>query len=450
MQRWLCGGLLMALLVAPIATQTAGAGPAQLEDSTLSDFDVCYATLGNRGPDAGSLVIVDLETGAGTLVGPTGISGEFSDRGVPALAVRLSGELYAMDIGASSNLYRIDAFTGNATFVGATGLTSPPAIAFNRKGALFAIDAEGDLYTVDRFTAAATFVGATGVYMKGMAFDPITGDLWGSDARGNLYVIDPKKGATRLIGNTGMPPSPDMCFSTGGTLYAASGGGLSVNNLITIDMATGVGTVVGSIGFASLSGMGLRHDLPTPATLQAFDARWSADRVEVMWSLIDIVGELSFDIARVSEQTGRISVVNNAPVTRLGGEFVFEDLETEPDQTYRYRVAVNEDNSLVTSFEVSVRTPGAVLSLAQNYPNPFNPNTTIVFSVEREQRVTLAVYDVAGRAVATLLDKRMRPGTHAEQWNGRGRNGSSVAAGVYFIRMTAGSRSLVRKAVLVK
>ena len=86
----------------------------------------------------------------------------------------------------------------------------------------------------------------------------------------------------------------------------------------------------------------------------------------------------------------------------------------------------------------------------QNYPNPFNPVTVLSFTIDREEHVTLAVYDISGRLVRTLVDRRMRAGAYAEEWDGRDQNGNPVASGVYLYRLKTGNRALTRKAILLK
>jgi hypothetical protein len=90
--------------------------------------------------------------------------------------------------------------------------------------------------------------------------------------------------------------------------------------------------------------------------------------------------------------------------------------------------------------------------LQQNYPNPFNPTTTIKFSVGSASgrmgepaRTTLKVYDVLGREVVTLVDEPKHPGAYTVTWDA-----STVPSGVYFVRLTAGSFSQTRKAVVMK
>ena len=89
-------------------------------------------------------------------------------------------------------------------------------------------------------------------------------------------------------------------------------------------------------------------------------------------------------------------------------------------------------------------------ALLPAYPNPFNPETTIRYELAARSHVTLRVYDVSGAVVRTLVDESKGAGSYALQWNGKDDHGSSVASGVYFYRITAGSFSDVRKMTLVK
>ncbi len=90
--------------------------------------------------------------------------------------------------------------------------------------------------------------------------------------------------------------------------------------------------------------------------------------------------------------------------------------------------------------------------LAPNSPNPFNPSTTISFSVggERSLPARLAVYDIRGALVRTLLDELVEPGTRRLEWDGRDGYGRRLSSGVYFLRLNAGSYSGVRKMILLK
>lgn len=77
--------------------------------------------------------------------------------------------------------------------------------------------------------------------------------------------------------------------------------------------------------------------------------------------------------------------------------------------------------------------------LRQNYPNPFNPRTTIRYALPRSERAHLAIFDVQGRLVATLKDGIQPAGEHAVEWDGRNRQGASVASGVYLYQLSTES-----------
>ena len=88
--------------------------------------------------------------------------------------------------------------------------------------------------------------------------------------------------------------------------------------------------------------------------------------------------------------------------------------------------------------------------LAQNVPNPFNPSTTIAFGLKERSRVSLRIYDAAGRLVATLLDGTRPAGRYSIEWDGRGADGVNAASGVYFYRLRAGTFEETKKMILLR
>lgn len=94
--------------------------------------------------------------------------------------------------------------------------------------------------------------------------------------------------------------------------------------------------------------------------------------------------------------------------------------------------------------------PEAGLRLGQSYPNPFSPSTTIRYSLPARSHVRLGVYDVAGREVAVIQDGVQTAGSHEARWDGAGRDGMPLGAGVYFVRLDAGGETRTSKTMLVK
>src|SRR5690606_23738549 len=97
-----------------------------------------------------------------------------------------------------------------------------------------------------------------------------------------------------------------------------------------------------------------------------------------------------------------------------------------------------------TAGEAAPELPSSA-ALAQNYPNPFNPSTSIPFTLDRAQRVRLAVYDVLGREVAVLVDGVQPAGTHRAAFDAAG-----LASGVYVYRLRTGAGTLTRTMTLVE
>ena len=95
-------------------------------------------------------------------------------------------------------------------------------------------------------------------------------------------------------------------------------------------------------------------------------------------------------------------------------------------------------------------TTPLVFSLDQNYPNPFNPTTTIAFSIAKKGPVKMQLFDIDGRLVKTLVDEEMAPGQYKVVWNGENRSGSTVASGVYFVRLRAASFESTKKMLLIR
>ena len=76
--------------------------------------------------------------------------------------------------------------------------------------------------------------------------------------------------------------------------------------------------------------------------------------------------------------------------------------------------------------------------------------TTIGFTMPERSRAILAIYDVNGKRVRTLLDEMVEEGRQERVWDGKDASGSPVSSGMYFYRLTNGDRTLARKMILVK
>lgn len=92
----------------------------------------------------------------------------------------------------------------------------------------------------------------------------------------------------------------------------------------------------------------------------------------------------------------------------------------------------------------------APIALYQNHPNPFTLSTTIAFTLRRPGHVTLAVYNIQGRLIRTLVDEATYEGDHTVAWDGADEFGAEVAAGVYMYRLAYEEHEETRKMILVR
>lgn len=92
----------------------------------------------------------------------------------------------------------------------------------------------------------------------------------------------------------------------------------------------------------------------------------------------------------------------------------------------------------------------AAFALVRNFPNPFNPRTTIRYSIPKNDKVEIAIYNVTGEWVRTIESGEQIAGEHKVEWDGRDASGMEVSSGVYFYRMRAGDEVSWNRMTLVK
>ncbi|MCF7911195.1 MAG: T9SS type A sorting domain-containing protein [Candidatus Cloacimonetes bacterium] len=88
--------------------------------------------------------------------------------------------------------------------------------------------------------------------------------------------------------------------------------------------------------------------------------------------------------------------------------------------------------------------------LMANYPNPFNPETTFSFSLPQAANIELAVYNIKGAKVKTIVSGYLEAGNHDKVWNGRDESNNQVSSGVYFYKLKTERHTTTKKCVLMK
>ncbi|MBS4028304.1 MAG: T9SS type A sorting domain-containing protein, partial [Ignavibacteriales bacterium] len=115
----------------------------------------------------------------------------------------------------------------------------------------------------------------------------------------------------------------------------------------------------------------------------------------------------------------------------------------------RYKIVPRTNSDFIDVMHVGVLEREQTLPegfvLHQNYPNPFNPSSNIRFAIASSDFVSLKIFDVLGREVATLVNETLEAGTYTAKWNATG-----VPSGMYFYRLSSGTNTETKKMVLLK
>jgi uncharacterized repeat protein (TIGR01451 family) len=140
---------------------------------------------------------------------------------------------------------------------------------------------------------------------------------------------------------------------------------------------------------------------------------------------------------------------------KTGETMMIKYWDASEDVNYKTIITVEEGSeqlgeSVLTkvSLEVDLSSSSALpttYSLDQNYPNPFNPTTKIKFALPEEQQVQIKIYDIIGKVVDVLIERKMKAGYHEIEFNAQ-----DIASGVYFYRIKAGDFVNVKKMVVLK
>lgn len=149
-----------------------------------------------------------------------------------------------------------------------------------------------------------------------------------------------------------------------------------------------------------------------------------------------------------------ITISNISKSSSKEAEIEFDVLSEAPiNNMDTLKFLLSNENGDSWSKEIILEyTPPKVYALFQNYPNPFNPSTTIKYSLPMVEtrrgvspQVTLKIYDILGREVATLVNKKQQPGNYEVIFNA-----SHLSSGTYFYRLISGDFSKTKKFILLK
>ncbi len=243
---------------------------------------------------------------------------------------------------------------------------------------------------------------------------------------------------------------PTKMIISASKVYLADGGLYGSGNLWTAGLNT-------SFNFAEYSDS---SPLSTPKIWPPDDSTGVITNPTLDWQ--DVLGAQSYNLQVSTASTGGTmahtqSVVIDTSVAT--SSFTVPEGRLSPNTAYQWHYqSVYSDSTgdwtpehrFTTGTGTPIEHIGSGLpqkvTLSQNYPNPFNPSTVIRFELPRATQTKLVIYNVLGQQVAVLVNnERLQTGSHLYRWNA-----SSYASGVYFYRLTAGNRRVVKSMVLIK
>jgi hypothetical protein len=164
-----------------------------------------------------------------------------------------------------------------------------------------------------------------------------------------------------------------------------------------------------------------------------------------------LIAKYHLTVAEISDPVNPITIAEHA-------DDFGETWDEAADDQFIYANG-NDDRFSEGAFEI-FRLPALGVNnnsskLPQNmtlssYPNPFNPATTISFTLPSAGQARLEVFDILGRNVKTLADRKFEAGEHAIVWDGTDENGIDASSGVYFYRLSTDGCRATQKMVLLR
>jgi hypothetical protein len=199
----------------------------------------------------------------------------------------------------------------------------------------------------------------------------------------------------------------------------------------------------------------------TDIELARFDALPGKDYIDVVWETASEVSNAGFNVYRSISPDGHKLKISKDLIAAKGDElkgaaYSFTDRKLARGLTYYYWLEdVNLTGVATTHGPVSARvgptaTRPKMFSLAQNIPNPFQGVTEIGYGLPIACDVRLAVYNVMGQKVRTLVREHLTAGFRSVQWDGKNDRGEEVPGGVYYYKLEAGEYTEFKRMILLR
>jgi hypothetical protein len=198
------------------------------------------------------------------------------------------------------------------------------------------------------------------------------------------------------------------------------------------------------IGFVGMSNsFTIGSNAPLPIQLASFKSVESVGRgVTLIWTTASETNNYGFYVQRNGVD---LKFIAGHGTTLDQHSYSYTDNPSPGQYQYRLKqVDLNGTATLSEAILMDVAAPSK-FALNQNYPNPFNPSTQIAFSTTREGPISLRVYDILGREVATLVNENRKAGQYIEQFDG-----TRFASGLYMYVLRNSEGQLTSRMILSK
>ncbi len=190
--------------------------------------------------------------------------------------------------------------------------------------------------------------------------------------------------------------------------------------------------------------------VPVPVELNSFTGILDGNNVILKWQTATEINNLGFDIERTASAKNnswkKIGFVEGNGTTTNQHSYSFSD-ENINSGIYSYRLKQIDNNGTYKyiNLDKSFTIQPVAYSLSQNYPNPFNPATVIKYSIPVASRVSIKIYNVIGKEVATLVNEEKPAGNYEVNFNA-----SEFSSGVYYYTISAGNFRETKKMILLR
>lgn len=201
-------------------------------------------------------------------------------------------------------------------------------------------------------------------------------------------------------------------------------------------------------GWGIINALNAINLIPLPVELTSFSANYLEGVVKLKWVTATETNNYGFEVERKTDNSNYESIGfvqgGGSSTNRLTYNFVDNNLLSNK---YYYRLKqVDFDGSVEYSNEVQVDIDGLNdFKLYQNYPNPFNPSTNIKYTIPKNSFVKITLHDILGNEIRTLVNQNVQPGTYQITLDGSG-----LASGMYFVRLSAENIERTLKISLIK